>query len=220
MRIRNELQRLERVGAGLNLELLAAVRPELVRAAVGRLHDRYAKQTAQSTMKAFRGFVRFSKEKQAITAEQAEALQEAAGAHVLNRDRTRSHIALFPQLIQECERFPEPRRSRDSALVALWAGTDLTWRRLSSLRTDELEPLMASDPRLAPWVDRWLQARGGVPGFLLCKIAGNGLRPEESNREESLRGLLNQRLERVAPELSGAEARTAARASFRYWNRT
>ncbi len=219
MRIRNELLRLERVGAGLNLALLDTVRPELVRAAVERLHARYAKQTAQSTMKAFRAFVRFSKEKQAITAEKAEALQEAAGAHVLNRDRTRSHTALFPQLIQECERFPEPRRSRDSALVALWAGTDLTWRRLSSLHTDALEPLMASDPRLAPWVDRWLEARGGAPGVLLCKIVGNVSRPDESNREESLRGLLNQRLERVAPELSGAEARTEAQASFRYWNR-
>jgi site-specific recombinase XerC len=219
MRIRNELLRLERVGAGLNLALLDTVRPELVRAAVERLHARYAKQTAQSTMKAFRGFVRFSKEKQAITAEQAEALQEAAGAHVLNRDRTRSHTALFPQLIQECERFPDPRRSRDSALVALWAGTDLTWRRLSSLRTNELEPLMASDPRLAPWINRWRRVRGGAPGVLLCKISGNGLRPDESNREESLRGLLNQRLERVAPELSGADARTASRSSFRYWVR-
>jgi hypothetical protein len=219
MRIRNELQRLERVGAGLNLEVPGTVSPELVRAAVDRLHTRYAKQTAQSTMKAFRAFVRFSKEKQAITAEKAEALQEAAGAHVLNRDRARSHTALFPQLIQECERFPEPRRSRDSVLVALWAGTDLTWRRLSSLRTDEVESLMAGDPRLAPWINRWLQARGSAPGVLLCKIAGNGLRPEESNREESLRGLLNQRLERVAPELSGAEARTEARASFRCWNR-
>ena len=219
MRIRNELQRLERVGAGLNLELLDTVRPELVRAAVERLHARYAKQTAQSTMKAFRAFVRFSKENQAISAEKAETLQEAAGAHVLNRDRARSHSALFPVLIQECERFPEPRRSRDSALVALWAGTDLTWRRLSSLRTDELETLATSDVRLAPWINRWLQARGGAPGVLLCKIVGNASRPEDSNREESLRGLVNQRLERVAPELSGAEARTEARASFRSWNR-
>ena len=220
MRIRNELRRLERVGAGLNLELLDTVRPELVRAAVERLHAGYAKQTAQSTMKAFRAFVRFSKEKQAITAEKAETLQEAAGAHVLNRDRTQSHSALFPQLIQECERFPEPRRSRDSALVALWAGTDLTWRRLASLRTEELETLSASDPRLAPWIARWLQARGDAPGVLLCKIVGNTSRPDESNREESLRGLVNQRLERVAPALSATEARTEAQASFRAWNRT
>ena len=219
MRIRNELQRLERVGAGLNLELLDAATPELVRAAVARLHGRYAKQTAQSTMKAFRAFVRFSKEKQAITAEQAEALQEAAGAHVLNRDRTQSHTALFPQLIQECERFPEPRRSRDSALVALWAGTDLTWRELSSLRADELEPLMASNQGLVPWIEQWLRTRGGASGILLCKIVGNASRPDESNREESLRGLVNQRLERVAPDLSAAEARTEARGSFRAWNR-
>ena len=219
MRIRNELRRLERVGAGLNLELLDMVRPELVRAAVERLHIRYAKQTAQSTMKAFRAFVRFSKERQAISAEKAETLQEAAGSHVLNRDRPQSHTALFPQLIQECERFPEPRRSRDSLLVALWAGTDLTWRRLSSLRTDELDTLATSDVRLAPWINRWLQARGGAPGILLCQIVGNASRPEESNREESLRGLVNQRLERVAPELSGSEARTEARASFRSWNR-
>ena len=178
MRIRNELRRLERVGAGLNLELPDTATPELVRAAVARLHARYAKQTAQSTMKAFRAFVRFSKEKQAITADQAEALQEAAGAHVLNRDRTQSHTALFPQLIQECERFPEPRRSRDSALVALWAGTDLTWRELSSLRTDELEPLTAGNQGLGPWIDRWLRTRGNASGILLCKIVGNTSRPE------------------------------------------
>ena len=99
-------------------------------------------------------------------------------------------------------------------------GTDLTWRRLASLRTEELETLSASDPRLAPWIARWLQARGDAPGVLLCKIVGNTSRPDESNREESLRGLVNQRLERVAPELSAAEARTEAQASFRAWNRT
>ena len=219
MRIRNELQRLERVGAGLNLELLDTATPELVRAAVARLHGRYAKQTTQSTMKAFRGFVRFSREKQAITAEQAASLQEAAGAHVLNRDRTQSHTALFPQLIQECERFPEPRRSRDSALVALWAGTELTWRRLASMHTDELEALSATDPRLFPWITRWLTVRGGEPGIVLCKIVGNACVPTESNREESLRGLVSQRLERVAPELSASEARDEARTSFRLWNR-
>ena len=219
MRIRNELRRLERVGGGLNLDAPDTVTPELVRVAVRRLEARYAKQTAQSTMKAFRAYIRFSKEKQVITAETAAALQEAAGAHVLNRDRARSYTALFPQLIQECERFPEPRRSRDSALVALWAGTDLTWRRLALLGTDELETLMAGDPRLAPWIRRWLEVRGGAPGVVLCKIVGTKARPEEGNREESLRGLVNQRLERVAPELSGVEARTEARASFRRWNR-
>ena len=219
MRIRNELRRLERVGGGLNLDAPNTTTPELVRAAVRRLEARYAKQTAQSTMKAFRAYIRFSKEKQAITPEKADALQEAAGAHVLNRDRTQSYTALFPQLIQECERFPEPRRSRDSALVALWAGTELSWRRLALLRTDELETLMAGDPRLAPWIRRWLEVRGGAPGVVLCKIVGTKARPEEGNREESLRGLVNQRLERVAPELSGAEARTEAHASFRRWNR-
>ena len=172
MRIRNELRRLERVGAGLNLDLPKAASPTLIRAAVRRLQARYAKQTTQSTMKAFRAYIRFCKEKQAITPEEADALQEAAGAHVLNRDRTQSHTALFPQLIQECERFPEPRRSRDSALVALWAGTDLTWRALAELRTDELEPLMAGTK--ARPVDRTLaRTRGGAPGILLCKIVGN-----------------------------------------------
>jgi hypothetical protein len=170
-------------------------------------------------MKAFRAYIRFSKEQQAITAEQAAALEDAAGAHVLNRDRAQSHSALFPQLIQECERFPEPRRSRDSALVALWAGTELTWRRLASLRTGELETLGSGDPRLAPWIAHWLKVRGDAPGILLCKIVGNTSRLDESNREESLRGLVNQRLESIAPELSGAEARTEARASFRSWNR-
>ena len=219
MRIRNELRRLERVGAGLNLDLPKAASPTLIEAAVRRLQARYAKQTTQSTMKAFRAYIRFCKENQAITPEEAAALQEAAGAHVLNKDRTQSHTALFPQLIQECERFPEPRRSRDSALVALWAGTELTWRRLAELQTEELEALMAGDARLAPWIRRWLEVRGAAPGLVLCKIVGNETRPNEGNREESLRGLVKQRLEPVAPELSAEKARIEARTSFGRWNR-
>jgi len=219
MRIRNELRRLERVGAGLNLDAPANVTPALVRAAVHRLHTRYAKQTTQSTMKAFRAFIRFSKEEQAITAEQATALQEAAGAHVLNRDRAQSHTALFPQLIQECERFPEPRRTRDSALVALWAGTELTWREIASLRTEALEVLVGEDPRLASWIEGWLKIRGDDPGPLLCKIRGSDILPAEPNREESLRGLVKQRLDRVSPDLPPATARSEARGSFQYWNR-
>lgn len=219
MRIRNELRRLERVGAGLNLDLPKAMSPTLIEAAVRRLQARYAKQTTQSTMKAFRAYIRFCKENQAITPEEAAALQEAAGAHVLNKDRTQSHTALFPQLIQECERFPEPRRSRDSALVALWAGTEFTWRRLAELQTAELEALMAEDSRLAPWIRRWLEVRGATPGLVLCKIVGNETRPNEGNREESLRGLVKQRLEPVASELSAEKARIEARTSFRRWNR-
>ena len=219
MRIRNELRRLERVGAGLNLDLPKAMSPTLIEAAVRRLQARYAKQTTQSTMKAFRAYIRFCKENQAITPEEAAALQEAAGAHVLNKDRTQSHTALFPQLIQECERFPEPRRSRDSALVALWAGTELTWRRLAELQTEELEALMAGDARLAPWIRRWLEVRGAAPGLVLCKIVGNETRPNEGNREESLRGLVKQRLDPVAPELSAEKARIEARTSFGRWNR-
>ena len=219
MRIRNELRRLERVGPGLNLDLPKAASPTLIEAAVRRLQARYAKQTTQSTMKAFRAYIRFCRENQAITPEEAAALQEAAGAHVLNKDRTQSHTALFPQLIQECERFPEPRRSRDSALVALWAGTELTWRRLAELQTEELEPLMAGDVRLAPWIRRWLEVRGATPGLVLCKIVGNETRPNEGNREESLRGLVKQRLDPVAPELSAEKARIEARTSFGRWNR-
>lgn len=219
MRIRNELRRLERVGAGLNLDVPKAMSPTLIEAAVRRLQARYAKQTTQSTMKAFRAYIRFCKENQALTPEEAAALQEAAGAHVLNKDRTQSHTALFPQLIQECERFPEPRRSRDSALVALWAGTELTWRRLAELQTEELEPLMAGDARLAPWIRRWLEVRGAAPGLVLCKIVGNETRPNEGNREESLRGLVKQRLDPVAPELSAEKARIEARTSFGRWNR-
>lgn len=219
MRIRNELRRLERVGAGLNLDLPKAMSPTLIETAVRRLQARYAKQTTQSTMKAFRAYIRFCKENQAITPEEAAALQEAAGAHVLNKDRTQSHTALFPQLIQECERFPEPRRSRDSALVALWAGTELTWRRLAELQTEELETLMAGDARLAPWIRRWLEVRGPAPGLVLCKIVGNETRPREGNREESLRGLVKQRLDPVASELSAEKARIEARTSFRRWNR-
>ncbi len=219
MRIRNELRRLERVGAGLNLDVPKSMSPTLIETAVRRLQARYAKQTTQSTMKAFRAYIRFCKENQAITPEEAAALQEAAGAHVLNKDRTQSHTALFPQLIQECERFPEPRRSRDSALVALWAGTELTWRRLAELQTEDLEALITGDARLAPWIRRWLEVRGAAPGLVLCKIVGSETRPTEGNREESLRGLVKQRLNPVTSELSAEQVRIEARTSFRRWNR-
>ena len=125
---------------------------------------RYAKQTTQSTMKAFRAYIRFSKENQVITAETAAALQEAAGAHVLNKDRTQSYTALFPQLIQEMRTLPRAPSKSGLGVGGPVGRNRLTWRRLALLQTDELETLMAGGARLAPWIRRWLEVRGGAPG--------------------------------------------------------
>ena len=211
-RLRSELQRIGRFSAGLDLERLEDASPTEVAAGVRALRARYAKDTVQTSVKVFKAYVRFVEEIEGISAETSRLLQEATSL-----DRApRTWSSLFPLLMEECERLPSPRRERDTALMALWAGTKLSWRKLAALSIDEYRAQLSEAP-VARFVEPWLRVRGDRPGYVICKIVGDTALPDQGNNEASLRGLVGARLEELAPELEAGTQRGAAARSFARW---
>lgn len=211
-RLRSELQRIGRFSTGLDLECLAEASPSEVAAGVRALRSRYAKDTVQTSVKVFKAYVRFVEELQGISAETSKLLQEATAL-----DRApRTWSSLFPLLMEECDRLPSPRRERDAALMALWAGTKLSWRKLAALSVEEYRAQL-SDAPVARFVEPWLKVRGDRPGYVICKIVGETALPDQANNEASLRGLVGARIEELAPDLEAGMPRRVAARSFGRW---
>ena len=211
-RLRSELQRIERFSTGLELERLQQASPTEVAAGVRALRSRYAKDTVQTSVKVFKAYVRFVEEIEGISAETSKLLQEATAL-----DRApRSWSSLFPLLMEECDRLPSPRRERDAALMALWAGTKLSWRKLAALTLEEYASELANEP-VARFVEPWLRVRGNRPGYVICKIVGETALPDQGNNEASLRGLVGARIDELAPELQAGTQRKVAARSFVRW---
>jgi hypothetical protein len=211
-RLRSELQRIARAGGDLDLERLELVSPSQVTDGIQALRERYAKDTVQTSAKVFKAYVRFAADERQISPQTSKELQAAAALDRAPRD----FGSMFPQLVEECDRLPSPRCERDIALAALWAGTKLSWRKLAALSLEDYRA-MPKDEALRPWVEAWLRVRGDRPGYLLCKIVGDAVLPDEGNNEASLRGLVGSRVDPLAPDLSASERRRAAAKSFGRW---